>query len=425
MGKLELYIPVGRERLRCGYTTGTCAAAAAAGAAALLLEGAALPAVHIDTPAGVRVEAELLEHAAGEGWAACAVRKDGGDDPDVTDGALICARVERSTGPGIAIDGGQGVGRVTRPGLDQPVGEAAINSTPRRMIQEQLEAAAARAGYAGGLRAVISVPTGEALAGRTFNPRLGIEGGISILGTSGIVEPMSEEALVDTIRTHLNVLKAEGRKWVIAVPGNMGAGFLERYLVEHGKFCTDAHQGSNAAGTDAAVEAEQMAYGKLSTGTEPSLLEGFMNSLVTMSNFVGKTIDLAAELGFSGILIAGHMGKLVKIGNGIMNTHSREADGRMDTMLSCALSAGTEDLELLRKIQRSNTTDEAMDHLKQAGIIEDTINVFLKRADWHLTHRSRDEVRTGMIVFGTKGEYLGETEGADAILRSALKELDQ
>ena len=100
MGKLELYIPVGRERLRCGYTTGTCAAAAAAGAAALLLEGAALPAVHIDTPAGVRVEAELLEHAAGEGWAACAVRKDGGDDPDVTDGALICARVERSTGPG-------------------------------------------------------------------------------------------------------------------------------------------------------------------------------------------------------------------------------------------------------------------------------------------------------------------------------------
>ena len=150
-----------------------------------------------------------------------------------------------------------------------------------------------------------------------------------------------------------------------------------------------------------------------------------MNSLVTMSNFVGKTIDLAAELGFSGILIAGHMGKLVKIGNGIMNTHSREADGRMDTLLSCALSAGTEDLELLKKVQGSNTTDEAMDHLKQAGILEDTINVFLKRADWHLAHRSRDEVRTGMIVFGTKGEYLGETEDAEMILRSALRELDQ
>ena len=219
MGKLELYIPVGRERLRCGYTTGTCAAAAAAGAAALLLEGAALPAVHIDTPAGVRVEAELLEHAAGDGWAACAVRKDGGDDPDVTDGALICARVERSTEPGIAIDGGQGVGRVTRPGLDQPVGEAAINSTPRRMIHEQLEAAAARAGYAGGLRAVISVPTGEALAGRTFNPRLGIEGGISILGTSGIVRPMSEAALLDSLYLEMDQQKAAGARDIVVTPG--------------------------------------------------------------------------------------------------------------------------------------------------------------------------------------------------------------
>ena len=152
-------------------------------------------------------------------------------------------------------------------------------------------------------------------------------------------------------------------------------------------------------------------------------MEAFMNSLVTMSNFVGRTIDITAELGFSGILIAGHMGKLVKIGNGIMNTHSREADGRMDTMLSCALSAGTEDLELLRKIQGSNTTDEAMDHLKQAGILDDTIKVFLKRAAWHLAHRSRAEVKTGMIVFGTKGEYLGETEDADMIFKKALEEL--
>lgn len=106
-----------------------------------------------------------------------------------------------------------------------------------------------------------------------------------------------------------------------------------------------------------------------------------------------------------------------------MNTHSREADGRMDTLLSCALSAGTEDLELLRKIQGSNTTDEAMDHLKQAGILEDTIRVFLKRAAWHLAHRSRDELKTGMIVFGTKGEYLGETDDAAEILKEALSEL--
>ena len=383
--------------------------------------------IKIQTPKGIQAKIPVESIRIQEEGVLCSVRKDSGDDPDVTDGTMICALVQKLEGQSqtVIVDGGRGVGRVTKPGLACQVGEAAINPIPRKMIETEVRKVAGQLGYKGGLHVEISVPEGEALAEKTFNPKLGIVGGLSILGTSGIVEPMSEEALVETIRTHLNVLKAEGRKWVIAVPGNMGAGFLERYLVEHGKFCTDAHQGSNAADTDAAVEAEQMAYGELSTGTEPSLLEGFMNSLVTMSNFVGKTIDLAAELGFSGILIAGHMGKLVKIGNGIMNTHSREADGRMDTMLSCALSAGTEDLELLRKIQRSNTTDEAMDHLKQAGIIEDTINVFLKRADWHLTHRSRNEVRTGMIVFGTKGEYLGETEGADAILRSALKELDQ
>ena len=210
MARLELYIPVGRQKLRCGYTTGTCAAAAAAGAAARLLTGETLPAVRIITPAGVAVEAELLQHAAGEGWAACAVRKDGGDDPDVTDGALIFARVERTDTPGIIIDGGEGVGRVTLPGLDQPVGAAAINSTPRRMIAEQLETAAARAGYTGGLRAVISVPEGEALAKRTFNPRLGIVGGISILGTSGIVKPMSEAALLDSLYLEMDQRRAAG-----------------------------------------------------------------------------------------------------------------------------------------------------------------------------------------------------------------------
>ena len=210
MGKLEVYLPVGREKLRCGYTTGTCAAAAAAGAARRLLLGEALPAVRVDTPAGITVEAELLNHAAGTGWASCAVRKDGGDDPDVTDGALICARVERRDTPGIAIDGGVGVGRVTRPGLDQPVGEAAINSTPRRMIREQAERVMAEAGYTGGLTVTISVPEGERLAGHTFNPRLGIEGGISILGTSGIVRPMSEAALIDSL--YLEQLPGNGHR---------------------------------------------------------------------------------------------------------------------------------------------------------------------------------------------------------------------
>ena len=439
---MDTFVYKDHKKLRCGYTTGTCAALAAQGAVRFLLTGSWKETEEIMTPKGVPVCVPLEEKTSGADWAECAVRKDAGDDYDVTNGILVYARAEfvkdknfyqkvqmshlessesgaagEKENPGlrledgsqqekekpdqqnaessetlIEIDGGIGIGRVTKPGLDQPVGAAAINSVPRKMIRDAVYALLEEAGEFLPVSITISVPAGVEAAKKTFNPVLGIEGGISVLGTSGIVEPMSEEALVETIRTHLNVLRAEGRKWVIAVPGNMGAGFLKGYLTEQNK-------------------------------TSVGSMEAFMNSLVTMSNFVGRTIDITAELGFSGIMIAGHMGKLVKIGNGIMNTHSREADGRMDTMLSCALSAGTEDLELLRKIQGSNTTDEVMDHLKQAGILDDTIKVFLKRAAWHLAHRSRAEVKTGMIVFGTKGEYLGETEDADMILKNALEEL--
>lgn len=413
---MDTFVYKDHKKLRCGYTTGTCAALAAQGAVRFLLTGSWKETEKIMTPKGILVAASLEKKSSGDGWAECAVQKDAGDDYDVTNGILVYARAEKEP-PGlrledgsqqekekpdqqnaessetlIEIDGGIGIGRVTKPGLDQPVGAAAINSVPRKMIRDAVYALLEEAGEFLPVSITISVPAGVEAAKKTFNPVLGIEGGISVLGTSGIVEPMSEEALVETIRTHLNVLRAEGRKWVIAVPGNMGAGFLKGYLTEQNK-------------------------------TSVGSMEAFMNSLVTMSNFVGRTIDITAELGFSGIMIAGHIGKLVKIGNGIMNTHSREADGRMDTMLSCALSAGTEDLELLRKIQGSNTTDEVMDHLKQAGILDDTIKVFLKRAAWHLAHRSRAEVKTGMIVFGTKGEYLGETEDADMILKNALEEL--
>ena len=199
MAKLEEYISVGQKRLRCGYTTGTCAAAASRGAAELLVNGTALSAVSVDTPAGIRVTVDLEEMTWGDGWAQCAVRKDGGDDYDVTDGALVFSRVEWADEPGIFIDGGVGVGRVTREGLDQPVGAAAINSTPRRMITEQLQEVLSGAAQAAasteaerGLKAVISIPVGVELAAKTFNPRLGIEGGISVLGPGGIVKPMSE-----------------------------------------------------------------------------------------------------------------------------------------------------------------------------------------------------------------------------------------
>ena len=181
MKQLEEYINVGTKRMRCGYTTGTCAAAAARAAAELLLCGELVPAVTVSTPAGIDVIVEVEEHDFGNGWAQCAVQKDSGDDPDVTNGALVYARVEFCDKPGITIDGGVGVGRVTREGLDQPVGAAAINSTPRRMIAEQVENVLEEApAFEKGLLVTISIPAGVELAAKTFNPRLGIEGGISV-----------------------------------------------------------------------------------------------------------------------------------------------------------------------------------------------------------------------------------------------------
>ena len=373
MARLELYIPVGRQKLRCGYTTGTCAAAAAAGAAARLLTGETLPAVRIITPAGVAVEAELLQHAAGEGWAACAVRKDGGDDPDVTDGALIFARVERTDTPGIIIDGGEGVGRVTLPGLDQPVGAAAINSTPRRMIAEQLETAAARAGYTGGLRAVISVPEGEALAKRTFNPRLGIVGGISILGTSGIVKPMSEAALLDSLYLEMDQRRAAGTEDLLLTPGNYGESFAREVL------------GLN------------------------------LDRWCMCSNYLGAAIDHAAGAGFRSVLVVGHLGKLIKAAAGCMNTHSKTADARRETLTAHAALAGA-DRALLRALFDSPTTDAGVELLKQAGLLGPVMASIGEALDGQLKRRAGEGLTIEALFFSNQYGILGKTPGAEALL---------
>lgn len=373
MARLELYIPVGRQKLRCGYTTGTCAAAAAAGAAARLLTGETLPAVRIITPAGVAVEAELLQHAAGEGWAACAVRKDGGDDPDVTDGALIFTRVERTDTPGIIIDGGEGVGRVTLPGLDQPVGEAAINSTPRRMIAEQLESAAAKAGYTGGLRAVISVPEGEALGKRTFNPRLGIAGGISILGTSGIVKPMSEAALIDSLYLEMDQRRAAGTEDLLLTPGNYGESFAREVL------------GLN------------------------------LHRWCMCSNYLGAAIDHAAGAGFRSVLVVGHLGKLIKAAAGCMNTHSKTADARRETLTAHAALAGA-DRALLRALFDSPTTDAGVELLKQAGLLGPVMASIGEALDGQLKRRAGEGLTIEALFFSNQYGILGKTPGAERLL---------
>ena len=398
---MEALVYKDKKMLRRGYTTGTCAALAAQGAVSFLVSGIWPETAELMTPAGQMVRVPLMEKKAGNGAASCAVKKDAGDDPDVTDGLLIFAQArflpenagnarEADHGTGTAsarerrviIDGGEGVGRVTKAGLDQPVGAAAINSVPRRMIEAAVTEVLEEAGPARPVEILIFVPGGEKTAEKTFNPVLGITGGISILGTSGIVEPMSEEALIETIRAHMQVLRSEGRRFAAAVPGNMGERFLWSYLEREG-------------------------IGKIPA--------------VVCSNFVGRTLDMAGELGFSGFLLAGHLGKLVKLGCGIMNTHSKEGDGRMETLVACALRAGA-GTGTLKRIQEANTTEQALEELKAAGILKETMGALLERMDWYMRRRVPEILETGILVFDAAGTLLGATENARDLLALAAGE---
>lgn len=372
MGKLEHYISVGKEKLRCGYTTGTCAAAAARGAAERLLTGAWPAAVEIRTPAGISVEAELERQSTGDGWAACGVRKDGGDDPDITDGILICARVARRETPGVVIDGGEGVGRVTLPGLDQPVGAAAINSTPRSMIRSQLEQALKAHGASDGLEVRIFVPEGEKLAAKTFNPRLGIQGGISILGTSGIVRPMSEDALIQSLYLEQDSLYARGVRDLLVTPGNYGEEF--------------ARQGLGLS----------------------------LSNWALCSNYLGAAIDHASGLGFCSFLLVGHLGKLIKVAGGAMNTHSKTADGRRETMAAhTALCGGSRDL--VRSVFDCPTTDAAIAILEEAGLKEPVMASIIQALSQNL-HNRAGAMEIEALVFSNRYGLLGKTEGADRLL---------
>ncbi len=348
--------------LRCGYTTGSCAAAAAKAAAYMLLKQEKADAVFITTPSGIKLSLDISEQAFDSIRASCAVRKDAGDDPDITNGLLVFAEVKKCAS-GIRIDGGAGVGRVTKPGLDQPVGAAAINSVPRRMIERAVKEAADLVGYDGGLDIIISVPGGEKVALKTFNPRMGIEGGISILGTSGIVEPMSSRALIDTIAVEISQLAAKGEKSILITPGNYGEDFTRDKL-----------------------------------GLS---LEG----CVSCSNFIGDALDAAVEKGFERILLIGHIGKRVKLGIGRMNTHASEGDGRMETLAACALAAGAE-APLLKRIMACVTTDAALDILREAGIMEETLLKLSLRIEGTLARRVPESVETGFLVF-TNREDLG------------------
>lgn len=369
---LEKYVSKGSKKLRCGFTTGTCAAAASAGAARMLLSGKVIENITVITPSGNSVTVGLTDIKKENDYVSCAVQKDSGDDPDVTDKILVYSTVSYEKS-GITVDGGEGVGRVTKKGLKQQIGEAAINPVPRKMIEEQLKTAASDYSYDGGLKTVISVPMGIQIAKKTFNPRLGIEGGISILGTTGIVEPMSEQALIDTISVELDVRKAQNEEFIIVTPGNYGQDFLRDNL-------------------GIAVD-----------------------KCVKCSNFIGDTIDMCIEKGFKSMLLVGHIGKLSKLGCTIYNTHSRYADGRMEAFALCAALCGAE-REVLENILGCITTDAALEILKKEGIFDETIKMLEKRIDRSLKLRAKGSIEIGMITFSEEYGILCKTENADNML---------
>jgi cobalt-precorrin-5B (C1)-methyltransferase len=367
------YIVKNHKKLRCGFTTGTCAAAAAKAAATMLLGGIELREVCVETPKGICARFAVEDSCIQSGFVSCSVRKDSGDDPDVTDGIKIMVRVRKANSNAVEVDGGLGVGRITKKGLACPVGSAAINPVPREMIKKEVKAVCKHFGYMGGFHVEVIVPEGEEIAKKTFNSRLGIEGGISILGTSGIVEPMSEAALVDSILLEMDMMRANGLETLVLVPGNYGEDFI-----------------------------------KNQTGIPPG-------AVLKCSNFIGEALDHALDLGFGGVLLVGHVGKMVKLAGGIMNTHSKYADCRMELFAAYAALSGA-GKELLDELMASATADGALEILRAAGIIDETMLRVMCRIEFHVLARLQNRMDAGILVFSNAYGKLGQTSRAGELI---------
>ena len=377
----EHYVRSGQKLLRCGYTTGTCAALGAAGAARLLLTGHAPETVALRTPKGIVVEVAPLFCRRTDTGAECAIEKDGGDDVDVTTGLPVIASVVlEPDAPGVRIFGGEGVGRVTKPGLDQPVGEAAINHVPRRMIAEALEREAENAAYTGGFAVTISIEGGAETAKRTFNPHIGVEGGLSILGTSGIVEPMSQQAILDTIQLEMNqaalrAKNAPGPRRLVLAPGNYGLDYLASALPQFERF-----------------------------------------PVVKTSNFIGDTLDMAATAKFEEVLLVGHVGKLCKLAAGVMNTHSHTADGRAEVFCAHAALCGAR-REVCAALMDAATTDACLDILDGAQLRAPVLESILAAIQMRLDRRAGGAFRVGAVLFSNQHGPLGETKTAKELMQ--------
>lgn len=419
-----------QKKLRCGLTTGTCAAACAQAAMLRLLTGQVLSEVTVrlpesrKNPENTRVTLPVYPTADG----GFATRKDAGDDPDVTNGTEIRAYVQvcdvasvpcgafMSMDGRLYLTGGMGVGRVTKPGLEQAVGQSAINRVPRQMIFDAVQQVLEDFGEDACTTCyliTISVPAGAELAQRTFNPMLGIEGGISILGTTGIVEPMSEAALVATIETSI--------RQVLAMEDVAASGAEklreEEVSASHGKQTVSNGSGRKEDGDIGRRVRRILAvpgnYGQRYVEQQLGL-RGV--PVVEVSNYIGEAIDLAVSYGATDFLLVGNVGKLVKLAAGIMNTHSRVADGRWEIFAAhLALCGGTR--AQVVAMREATTTEEMLTRLEEMGLRVPVMASIMGEIEAHMAHRIRGQMDFGVIVYSERFGRVGETAGASRLLK--------
>lgn len=367
------YISYNGKKLRKGYTTGTCATAATMAAIQLLTSKKELHQVQLTVPEGTTLIIPVHNHYTDNNYAECSVIKDGGDDADATHGLHIYSRVSWRNDSNIVIDGGTGVGRITREGLKSPVGEAAINPTPRKMLTEE---ARKLIGDDRGLNIVISVPEGEEVAKGTMNPRLGIQGGISILGTSGIVRPMSEESWKQAITIEMEMKKNIGLNKIILTPGNYGRDFIK---------------------DQTAISDEYV---------------------VEMSNFVGYVLKEVQRLQFDEVIIVGHLGKLIKLAGGIFSTHSKDADARSEIMVANLALMGAP-LSLLKAVENCATTEEQANLIMDAGFggVYQILCDKIKERSYRYIKYRHPNVKMDVITFLNSVDLIISTEKLEELER--------
>ncbi len=346
-------------QLRKGFTTGTCAQAAAKAASIMLATKRLVKSIEVQTPKGVKLNLKIVGQKIGKGFVQCEVIKDAGDDPDVTHGASIRARLQYSRKKGIFLRGAEGVGIVTKPGLAVRVGEYAINPTPREMIIKEV---IAHLSLEKGIEVIISVPEGREIAKRTFNPQLGIVGGISIIGTTGIVEPKSTDAYKTSLSLQLDVLKASGHKKVALVLGYVGE-----------KFC----QG---------------------------VLRLKADSMIKIGDHVGFMLSECVKKKINKVLLVGHIGKLVKVANGQFDTNIRFGDHRLKTITHFALLCGAKK-EIIEKVSRQASAEATVDILKKHNLTQ-TFDMLAKRTVDVINEFVNNQLSVDCIFLSLQGEVL-------------------